>query len=87
MEYIEIMEQEYKELSERIDKARVFLSNEMVDKKLTTEFDRQLLAIQLQHMINYKIILDKRIQIAKSKSDNICSFDPTYDGAVKDCFK
>lgn len=67
--HIERMEEEAQELEEKIKKLEVFLSKEMEEKKYTDEYQRQLLAIQRDHMIRYYSVLLERIGIDKKKME------------------
>lgn len=69
--HIERMKEEAQELEEKIKKLEVFLSKEMEEKKYTDEYQRQLLAIQKEHMIRYYSVLLERIGIDKKKMEKI----------------
>ena len=64
--HIERMEEEAQELVVKIKKIEVFLSKEMEEKKYTDEYQRQLLAIQRSHMIDYYNTLLARINNDKN---------------------
>lgn len=67
--HIERMEEEEKELTVKINKLTAFLDKEMEEKKYTDEYQRQLLAIQRDHMIRYYSVLLERIGIDKKKME------------------
>ncbi|WP_308575542.1 DUF2829 domain-containing protein [uncultured Fusobacterium sp.] len=65
-DYILRMEEEFQELISKLQKARDFLEKEMTTSSdKTNEIQRQLLAIQVEHMFNYSKILNQRIYLEK----------------------
>lgn len=67
--HIERMKEEAEELEVKIKKLETFLAKEMKEKKYTDEYQRQLLAIQKDHMIKYYVVLLERIGIDKKKME------------------
>ena len=65
-DFVERMEKELQELNERIFKLENFLENEhIVICPKTNEYQRTMLAVQLEYMKNYARILDERIRYEK----------------------
>lgn len=67
--HIERMEEEEQELTVKIKKLTDFLDKEMEEPKYTNEYQRQLMAIQRQHMIDYYNVLSLRISNDKMKQE------------------
>lgn len=65
--HIERMEEEEQELTIKINKLTAFLDKEMEEQKYTDEYQRQLMAIQRQYMIDYYNVLLLRINKDKMK--------------------
>lgn len=67
--HIERMEEELQELETKLNNLCAFLEKEMKEPKYTDEYQRQLLAIQKQHMIDYYNVLSLRISNDKMKKE------------------
>ena len=67
-DYILRMEEEFQELNSKLQKARYFLEKEMTTSSdRTDENQRQLLAIQVEHMLHYAMVLNQRIYLESRK--------------------
>lgn len=65
--HIKRMEEELRDLEERIEKLDSFLEKEINEPKLTTEAQRLRMAVQLNYMDNYRSILECRIEKDKEE--------------------
>lgn len=65
--HIKRMEQEEKELNEKIEKAFEFLEKEKSKPIFTDEIQRKFLSQQLNHMIGYREVLRFRIEYDRNK--------------------